>query len=216
MSIEKLYKRAESAIETAQARITNRLSKEALDVSGMSALKNRIFLSEIVSAPGVRYMEIGVYHGSTFIAAMYKNNPEYAVAIDNFSLFTDWDNNEKVFLENCKRLGIPEFDFSNSDCWNLDPKFKSKIKNINVYLYDGEHEFEDHRKALTYYYENLADEFIFIVDDWNYIPARNGTFAGFKENNIRVHHQWSLPAESNGDIENWWNGYYVSICEKRK
>lgn len=216
MSIEQLYKRAEAAIYMADGYSKSRLDKDALDVAGMSALKNRIFLSEICSAPGTRYMEIGVYQGSTFVAALYKNNPEYALAIDNFSLFTEWGNNEEIFLANCKKLGLPKFEFVNSDCWSLDPKFKKKIKNINVYLYDGEHEFEDHRKALTYYYENLADEFIFIVDDWNYVPARDGTFAGFAENNIRVHHQWNLPAEGNGDVANWWNGYYVTICEKRK
>lgn len=38
----------------------------------------------------------------------------------------------------------------------------------------------------------------------------------FKELHYNVLHEWSLPADYNGDEKNWWNGLYVAIIEKSK
>lgn len=49
----------------------------------------------------VRYMEIGAWKGSTHISALYKNFPEYTIAIDNFS---QYEGTLEIFKENCKNI----------------------------------------------------------------------------------------------------------------
>lgn len=184
-------------------------------IQGMSSKKNRVFLNELLSedSENVNYLEIGTWLGSTFVAALYNNALKSAIAIDNFSQF---EGNLTGFMTNCAKSNIQKFKFINSDCFNLSQDDKSSIKDINIYFYDGDHTHEDQRKALTYYMDVLQDVFIFIVDDWNHEPAKTGTRAGLQETNLKVHKEWELPADFNGDRLNWWNGLYVAVCEKVK
>lgn len=245
----------ENAIKCADDKKT-KLTLEQFSVMGMSSYKVRIFLNEIIK-PSTRYLEIGVWAGSTFVAALHENSPECAIAIDNFSEFThetyaseikhdtsidqiiamaeeEASNNvyssKDTFFDNLKKNNIRNYSFINADCFNLISDDKESIKNINTYLYDGGHTAEDHRKALTYYYDNLSDIFILIIDDWNYDPVKVGTRLGIQETNLKIHKEWELPANSyhkqtingqeveifDGDRHQWWNGYYVAVCEKQK
>lgn len=193
------------------------VTPEVMNINGMSAAKNRIFLNHLVSYPKARYLEVGVYHGSTFCAALHGNKPQYACAIDNFSEF---GGSEKVFKENTKKFVGVDFDFFNRDCFDLTTAQKKKLsgKKINMYMYDGPHSEEDHVKAITEYYDYLDDLFILIIDDWNFQQVRNGTYKGLKEKNIKV--WWHIELEGtiidgNFDKRNWWNGVFVAVCQKR-
>jgi hypothetical protein len=107
--------------------------------------------------------------------------------------------------------------FLNADCFNLTSEQKLCVPgNVNVYFYDGGHEAPEQKAALTYYDGTLADEFIFIVDDWNYEPARIGTRQAFEELGTIIHKEWELFSDHNGDTSSWWNGFYLAVCEKRK
>jgi hypothetical protein len=240
--IEEYTKRCEAALESALIEKT-KLTDSELSLTGMSSTKNRILLNELVKK-GDRYLEIGVYRGSTFVAALYKNKPAYAVAIDNFSEFTDLINreqsnevikklasdamllnpndaslsNEDMFKKALADRNITNFTLLNTNCFDVPPNLENHLldQNFNVYLYDGGHSYEDHKKALTYYYNTLANEFIFIVDDWNWEPARRGTFDAMGELGIKLHRDFALLTSFNGDVDSWWNGFYVAVCEKTK
>jgi Methyltransferase domain len=240
--IEEYTKRCEAALEAALIEKT-KLTDSELSLTGMSSTKNRILMNELVKK-GDRYLEIGVYRGSTFVAAMYKNKPDYAVAIDNFSEFTDLINreqsnevikklasdamllnpndasldNESMFKKALADRNITNYTLLNTNCFNVPPLLESHLldQNFNVYLYDGGHTYEDHKKALTYYYNTLANEFIFIVDDWNWEPARRGTFDAMGELGIKLHRDFALLTNFNGDTASWWNGFYIAVCEKTK
>jgi hypothetical protein len=206
--------RVERSIENALQAKT-KLTETQLLLEGMSSNKNRIFLNELLSydASNVNYLEIGTWFGSTLISALYKNEVKSAVAIDNFAQF---GGNYSKFVTNCLESGVQNFKFLNADCFNLSAEDKSAVKDVNIYFYDGDHTHEDQRKALTYYIDGMKDVFIFIVDDWNHEPAKTGTRQGLIETNLTVHKEWELPANYNGDRENWWNGLYVAVCEKKK
>jgi len=196
-----------------------KITQKQMDLEGMSSIRNRILLNELIKDNDL-YLEIGVWRGSTFIAALYENNPKLAVAIDNFSQFDESGENVKVFTnavyENLPHLLDKAF-LINNDCFNLTPEEKAFIPdNINVYFYDGAHEAVDQKAALTYYHDKLANEFIYIVDDWNYEPARIGTRQAFEELGILVHKEWELFTDFNGDRTSWWNGFYLAVCEKAK
>lgn len=192
---------------------TTKLSDLQFNIRGMSSRKNRIFLNELLSedSANINYLEIGTWLGSTFVSALYKNSVNRAIAIDNFSQF---EGNFTEFISNCTSSNVNNFSFINADCFNLSEQEKSSIKDVNIYFYDGDHTYEDQRKALTYYIDGLQTVFIYIVDDWNHDPAKKGTRAGLDENSLKVHKEWELPAAYNGDTENWWNGLYVAVCEK--
>jgi hypothetical protein len=200
---------------------TTKLTNVELTIPGMSSRKNKILLNSLLDNKS-RYLEIGSYFGSTYVAANYKNNPSYSLAIDNFSEFVgDDDEVAKVIGQpsaealkiNCERSGV-KFNFINNDCFSLTSDQLSSIKDINVYLYDGGHKEKEQVQALTYYKDCLEDIFILIVDDWNDERARVGTRTGFKLNNITVHKEWELFSRVNGDKDTWWNGFYVAVCEK--
>lgn len=211
-------------VEQAVERATNehsKLTQYQMDLEGMSSIKNRILLNELVRDNDL-YLEIGVYRGSTFISALYENNPKFAVAIDNFSQFESGlsGTNMQLFMKNVI-AHLPhlqnKYGLLNADCFRLTTEEKLCIPaNVNVYFYDGAHEAIDQKLALTYYYGTLADEFIYIVDDWNYEPARIGTKEALKELGTVVHKEWELFSKFNGDRESWWNGFYVAVCEKAK
>lgn len=196
------------------------VNKDIMNIHGMSAAKNRIMLNHLVSYPKARYLEVGVYAGATFCAALAGNKPEYACAIDNFTEFTEYANPEKEFLSNTKKFVNTKFDFFKRDCFDLTKTQKEKLKQqrINMFYYDGPHTEEDHMKAITEYYDFLDEVFIIIVDDWNELPVRNGTFRGLKAMDLKVWWQIDLKADTSTgskDKREWWNGVWVAVCQKR-
>ena len=216
--IKELVKGCQNSVRLTLELNRRNVTPEIMGINGMSAAKNRIFFNHLVSYPKARFLEVGVYHGSTFCAALAGNNPEYACAIDNYSQF---GGSEKVFKENAKKFVKAKFDFFNRDCFDLTAAQKKKLtgKNINIYHYDGPHSEEDHVKSITEFYDYLDDLFILVVDDWNEEVIRRGTFKGIAEKKIKVWWQLDLEAtiiDGNKDKAGWWNGVWVAVCQKRK
>jgi hypothetical protein len=218
--IQKYKQAIENSIKNANSKNT-KLSEKVLNIDGMSTDKTRIFLNSLIETLSPKYFEIGVWKGSTFVSALYDNNPEYAVCLDNFSQFVPekpgyqqhFGDPKNEFFNNIQLIKS-KFDFYDADAFNFDQKnFKNKF---NVYFYDGRHDHEDQKLALTYYLDSLEEDFIFICDDWNFSQVKTGTREGISENKIQIHEEWELPANYNGDKENWWNGLYIAILSKNK
>ena len=192
--------------------------KDILNYQGMSGTKTRHLYNNLLEVPDAKYLEIGTWYGSSSISAIYKNKVD-ALFIDNWSQF---NGDRKIFQNviekyitkdsNCKLL--------ERDCWkvNLD-----RIqKDFNIYLYDGGHTEEDHYQALNYYYNNLDDVFIFIVDDWCWPEVRNGTWRAIREKNLNVRfiqESFLSPEELAGfpnhkGKETWWNGVSIFVLQK--
>lgn len=216
--IEKYKNAINLSIEKAILKKT-KLPKEVFDIEGMSTEKTRIFLNTLIEVLNSKYFEIGVWKGSTFVSALYGNNPEYAVCLDNFSQFapgkpgyeSSYGNPKLDFYNNIKLIKS-NFDFYDYEAFSFDKKlFKNKF---NIYFYDGKHDHEDQKLALSYYLDAFEDDFIFICDDWNFPQVKTGTKEGLLENKLKIHQEWELPANYNGDKENWWNGLYISVLSK--
>lgn len=112
------------------------------------------------------YLEIGTYMGSSLLAATCDNSV-HATAVDNFCMKPTTRNH---FFQNVKHL--KNLHFIEKDCFKIDP---ATLPKIDVYFFDGRHEYEDQYKALTHFLPAMKDEFIFIVDDYNNAPVRQGT-----------------------------------------
>jgi hypothetical protein len=57
----------------------------------------------------------------------------------------------------------------------------STIKDVDVFFYDGGHDYDSQYKALKYALQSLADTFLFIVDDYHWPEVNKGTKDGIKE-----------------------------------
>ena len=212
--IDEYIERVENAIKLAVINTKTKLQENQFLLEGMSSRENRILLNELVRE-GDKYLEIGVHKGSTFVSALYKNSYKHAVAIDNFSQFGDRTVLKKWFDQNCEENEIRNYTFLERDCFNLFPEDKDLIKDTNVYFYDGDHTEEDQKKALIYYYEFLANEFLIIIDDYNHAPVQFGTKGGIdyiRSLGGKIHKEWILNS-SVGD-KGWHNGLYLAVVSK--
>jgi len=203
--ISKVNKAIAAAIEG-----ESKLTSDILSMDGMSSTRNRHLLNNL--ADNSNYLEIGVWHGSTFISAIYKNNVN-AYAIDNWSEFADGCGSD-VFLNNCKAFGLSNFAFIEGDAFSIDLGLINH--KINVYFYDGNHSWQSTAKALTYFYPVLEDEFIFIVDDFGWAGVPNGVLHGIKECNFKIIDLWDLELINGSDKDEWWNGLGIFILKKNE
>ena len=196
------------------SKLISKLCPEILAIPGMSSPRVRHFLNNVLEMENARYLEIGVWMGSTFISAMYKNKPTQANCIDNFSEKNEYTACRDLFFLFCKKFLNPEsYKFIEGDSFQIDI---SQIKlPVNVYFYDGSHTVESQEKALIYYNDVLDDTFIYIVDDYNFPEVPLGTQSGIKKMNYHIDFETVLSARFNGDCENWWNGLYVSVLRKK-
>ena len=214
--IENCFKKAE--------KYESKLSKEILEMDGMSGKKTRHLYNNLCNMDDVRYLEIGTWKGSTLSSAIYNNNIT-CVAIDNFSEFLV-DDIKKIFLSNLKKYkgNNNNIQFIEKNCWTVDI---TKIGKFNIYMYDGNHDEESHFKALNYYLSCLDKSFIYIVDDWNWEKVRNGTLNSIEKNNLKIIYKKEIftnnkvhPPDGPGSGDrsrqngNWHNGISVFILEK--
>ncbi|MES2122087.1 MAG: class I SAM-dependent methyltransferase, partial [Chlamydiota bacterium] len=207
-----LAQHIQNSIQLASAH-KSRLAPGILALEGMSSTKVRSLLNNLCSLPDASYLEIGVWKGSTFVSALYGNEGSLrqAVAIDDWSEF---GGPAAQFQQNCKTFlkRVPHR-FYSADSFKINPN-DVVDRPINIYFYDGAHDALSQELALTHYYDVCDDLFILIVDDWNYPPAQEGTRNAMQKLNCEVLYEISLPANYNGDKDNWWNGLYVALISK--
>lgn len=211
-----VIKHLEKSINNAQLN-RSKLSKEVLDCGGFSSSKIRHLLNNILELPDSNYLEVGVFMGSTFVSALYKNNLNSAYAVDNWSEFNDYGDIKTIFKTTCEKFDLKNYEFFEEDCFKMD---LSKIKNkINVYFYDGNHDESNQYKALKYFYPILADEFIFMVDDFDSYDAKwaeveRGTRHAMRNCNLNILFEKHLHSLGRNNADSWWNGFYVSYLKK--
>jgi hypothetical protein len=202
------------------------LPQEILEIEGMSGKKTRHFYNNLIKYLQPKlYLEIGVWKGSSFISAMYNNTAKTkAIAIDNWSQF---QGPQDEFIANVDKYLATTKDetfniqLRNGDCFN--PETITNIENVDCYLYDGGHTYEDHSNALIKIIHVLSDEFVFIVDDWNWDDVRNGTFDGIKQcglETVYYNHRRHTFDNSHTPVDLaknvYWNGVGVFILRKSK
>lgn len=185
------------------------INDDILSYKGMSGYKTRHFYNNICSLPDCRYLEIGTFHGSSSISAIYKNQVD-ALFIDNWSLF---DGDKNIFFDAINKFNTgSEVEVIDNDCWKID--INDIDKKFNVYLYDGGHDYDDHYNAISKYHSKLEENCIVLIDDWNWDAVRKGTFDAFRDLDINVKFKYEIftpePHYHLG-ITNWWNGIGIFI-----
>jgi len=200
----------------------SKLCAQILAMDGLSGQRTRHFYNNLCSLPNAKYLEVGCWKGSSTCAAMYGNNMT-VYAIDNFSEF---GGPKEEFANNVfKYRGTNDFHFVEKDCWKVTAEDLNNVK-FNIYLYDGAHEYEDQYNAVKYYKDFMEDEFILIVDDYNWYRVSEGTEQAIKDCNLEVVYKQIILTTNDGShtpihtypysgmISQWHNGIGIFVLKK--
>ncbi len=89
-------------------------------------------------------------------------------------------------------------------------------------MYDGDHNYASHYKALSHYYTCLDNTFIYIVDDWNFEDVRKATHDVIQDLSFKILYQKGIRSTHDGSHaphpyagNTWWNGIYLAIIQKQ-
>jgi hypothetical protein len=214
-SLDFLITHVKNSISNAFSNISN-VSNDILSMEGMSGNKTRHLYNNICNLPHSTYLEVGTWKGSSFISAMYNNYDTYGYCVDNWCEFggprDEFYNNLKTFLTN-KDIKILD-----KDCWAITSGDIDN-KKIDVFMYDGAHDYESQKKAITYYHQFFSKFVIIMIDDWscNWVDVTKGTMDGIKETNMIVHYSYDIPLVNTTSYhqggDKFWNGCGVFVCE---
>jgi hypothetical protein len=210
----------------------SKLTNDILQMEGMTGRKTRHLYNNLCNLDNINYLEVGTWKGSSFVSAIYGNNTN-CLAVDNFEEFTDFAFGSEVihpregFIQNMNKF-----------CNNINYSFKEKnsfelvkedlpFDSADIYLYDGNHDYNEHKMAITYFLEFLSDYSIIIIDDWTWgypnpdsygsSVIQTATYDGIKDSGLIVHHKVERSSDyGRGGIETYWNGVCVLVCEKLK
>ena len=195
----------------------SRLPRWVLNLEGMSGRRYRRLVNNLVSrVADPVYLEVGSWMGSTVCAALW-NNPATAVCIDNWSEF---GGPRDAFMKNLSRVkgdssvSVLEEDFRLVQWGQIFPK-------ANIYLFDGPHFEMDQFDGIALALPALEDEFILIVDDFNWDYVREGTFRAMSEKNLAVVASITIRTNASGrepkvwmEKSDWHNGYFIAVLAK--
>lgn len=203
------------------------LNEQLLQYPGMSGVKTRHLYNNICNLQQrkgipVKYLELGVWTGSSSIAAMFKNQIHDSLFIDNWSQF---NGDRSIFINAIEKYktSSSKYNFIESNCWTVDTKTLPQ-NYFNIYLYDGDHSELDQYQALSHYIDVLQDTFIFLVDDWNFLHVHDGTLRAINELNLTVNfrHEIFISSEKLIGMPNhkgkktFWNGCGIFVLTKPK
>jgi len=193
------------------------LPESIYKMEGMSGKKYRTFVNTLIkNLKDVRYLEVGSWKGSTACASFYNNSGTFT-CIDNWSEFGGpkqefEENTKKHITENVK------FNFIENDFRNIN---YNELGKFNVYVYDGPHSQQDHDDAMSLPLTALDNEYILIVDDWNWDYVRNGTLSGLESSNQKIISSITIRSSLDnihpvlhGKDSDWHNGYFLAVIQK--
>ena len=193
-------------------------------VPGLTSPRVRHFLNNICSQEGAVYLEVGVFAGSTFCAAIENNDMVAAYANDNWTqpnlkperedLEFDVTGDMETFISNVERVSSNlDFDISvlDGDAQSLDASnFQHKV---NVIFYDG-----DNNPSVMFQFFNNMDQytdnvFTLIIDDANMESNVQVTKEFVESKDWKILYERELLNNMEDDTM-WWNGLYVLVLSK--
>ncbi|WP_276354231.1 class I SAM-dependent methyltransferase [Cohnella caldifontis] len=137
-----------------------------LSTFGLAAIINRA-VSQMPKEQA--YVNVGVWHGFSFLAGMIHNPDKKCIGIDNF---TQFGSPRDEFLARFNKYKSDNHYFYDMDYVDF---FRSFQDRIGFYFYDGEHSYENQLKGLQLAEPFFAKDCIVMVDDTNWEAPRRAT-----------------------------------------
>lgn len=176
--LESLLNKAGISLETINTKIprdekdTKRRLHEICKIPKMSTLAISVMINQGVSQmPDTQaFVNVGVWHGFTFLSGIVGNAQKKCIGIDNFS---DFGGPREAFLKRFNR-----YKSNNHYFYDMDYKvyFSHVHKDpIGFYIYDGSHKYDDQLRGLTLAEPFFSQNCIILIDDVNLDEPRRGT-----------------------------------------
>ena len=154
------------------------------------------------------YVEIGVFHGASLIAAMLGNEGKRFVGIDSFG-FRD-ATLERVHA-NLARFGLAPPEIVVGDAFELVPGGALDDVPVGVWYYDAAHSYEAQLEGLRIAEPLLVPGALVIVDDtdWDDVARAMDDYLAEQP---RARRLLTLDGKSRGAPQ-WWEGMQVLVWD---
>jgi predicted O-methyltransferase YrrM len=158
--------------------------------------------------PDEAYVEIGVFHGASLIAAMLGNDGKRFVGIDSFGFR---DASLEGVEANLARYGLDAPEIIVGDAFELVPKGALRDLPIGVWYYDADHSFEAQVEGLRIAEPYLVPGALMIVDDTDWEDVERAMDAYLAEQ-PRARRVLTIDGSTCGAPQ-WWEGMQVLVWD---
>ena len=188
-----------------------RFAAVAEDVENFARENNLALINLAASClgEGEAYVEIGVFHGASLIAAMLGNEGKRFIGIESFA-FRD-TSLEKVEANLARySLAVPEIVVG--DAFEVVPAGGLGETDVGVWYYDAAHAFEAQLAGLRIAEPLLVAGALVIVDDtdWDDVERAIDAYLGEQPRARRV---LTLDGSTRGAPQ-WWEGMQVLVWDE--
>lgn len=158
--------------------------------------------------PGHTFVNIGVWRGFTLLSGMVGNETKCCVGVDNFS---EYGGPKDEFFGQFRKYRSRNHQFYEMDyidyfrCYDGAP--------IGVFIYDGNHSYENQRRALELAEPYFSDDCIILIDDINYDEVHQATCDFVKHSKQRYHTLFHQETYCNSH-PTFWNGITVMQLDR--
>ena len=188
-----------------------RFAAVADDVENLARENNLALINLAASClgEGEAYVEIGVFHGASLIAAMLGNEGKRFIGIESFA-FRD-TSLEKVEA-NLARCGLAVPEIVVGDAFEVVPAGCLGETAVGVWYYDAAHAFEAQLAGLRIAEPLLVAGALVIVDDtdWDDVERAIDAYLGEQPRARRV---LTLDGSTRGAPQ-WWEGMQVLVWDE--
>ena len=154
------------------------------------------------------YVEVGVFHGASLIAAMLGNEGKRFVGIDSFALR---DATLEKVNANLARYGLTPPELIVGDAFEVVPGGVLGGVAIGVWYYDAAHSYEAQLDGLRIAEPRLAPGALVIVDDtdWDDVARAMDDYVAEQPRARRI---LTIDGKSRGAPQ-WWEGMQVLVWD---
>jgi predicted O-methyltransferase YrrM len=190
--------------------LDRRLAPIAEDVENL-ARENNLALLNLAArclGPGEAYVEVGVFHGASLIAAMLGNDDKRFVGIDSFEFR---DASLQGVKANLARYGLEAPEIVVGDAFELVPAGALEDVAIGVWYYDADHSYEAQLEGLRIAEPHLVSGALVIVDDtdWDDVARAMDDYVASQPHARRA---LAIDGKSRGAPQ-WWEGMQVLVWD---
>lgn len=204
------------ATQVANLLVTSVHSDFETTVPGISSPRVDKLLNELGKI-STAYLEVGCLGGRTFSSTISGNKLD-AYGVDNWKEGVAAENGEiemrvtkQDFIDNILPYkGENKIKVFNCDFIDVD---KTSIKNIDLFLYDGDHSYESTKLAVQYFASTFADECVLVFDDANWDGVVDGAIDGIEAAGLTIVYDKKM-LNSVEDKDMWWNGLFIAVVKK--
>jgi len=158
--------------------------------------------------PDEAYVEVGVFHGASLIAAMLGNEGRRFVGIDSFGFR---DASLAKVEENLVRFGLPRPELLVGDVFELVPAGVLRGVRVGVWYYDASHSYEAQLEGLRIAEPWLAPGALLIVDDTDWEQVARA-LDDYLRGQPRARRILTLDGKERG-FPQWWEGVQALVWE---